>query len=366
MLLNGFGKAGQQKLQRAKVLMVGAGGLGCPALQYLAAAGVGTIGVADGDTVSLSNLHRQILYTTADIGLPKATCAQMRLQALNPEVEVVAFNQRLNPQNALEIIAGFDIVIDGTDNFSARYLINDACVLLGKTLVHGSVSRFEGQLAVFNHPAAAEAVNYRDLFPQPPAEGEVPNCAEAGVLGVLPGIIGAMQANEAIKIITGTGKMLLNRLLTYDARSNSVYEVTLRARADTAALIPKDAETLRQTNYDRLCAAKDLRFAIDSAGLETLLQTKQVDVIDVREFHETPALTGLGHRRIPLSQWNDLLPALMHDTVVVVCQSGARSLQAARRLAEVFGISKTVYSLQGGVVEWNLHLKNDPGDGEKN
>lgn len=365
MLLGGFGEAGQQKLRQAKVLVAGAGGLGCPALQYLAAAGVGTLGVVDGDTVSLSNLHRQVLYATADVGLPKATCAKTRLQALNPETEIIAFNRRLDAQNALDIIADFDIVIDGTDNFSTRYLVNDACVLLGKTLVYGAVSRFEGQLAVFNYPGDGEAVNYRDLFPRPPAEGEVPDCSEAGVLGVLPGVIGAMQAGEAIKIITGIGRVLANRLLTFDALRNTVYEVTLTPRPGSAALIPKDAESLRQTDYERLCGVKDFRFAIDSARLDALLRAKPVDVIDVRELHETPAPGGLGHRRIPLSQWSDHPPAPLHDTVVVVCQSGARSLQAARRLAGVFGPSKTVYSLQGGVVEWNLHLKNIPTDGEK-
>jgi len=365
MLLDGFGEAGQQKLRQAKVLVIGAGGLGCPALQYLAAAGVGTIGVVDGDTVSLGNLHRQVLYATADVGLPKATCAKMRLQALNPEIEVVAFNRRLDARNALDIIAGFDVVIDGADNFSTRYLVNDACVLLGKTLVYGAVSRFEGQLAVFNYPGDGEAVNYRDLFPQPPAQGEVPDCAEAGVLGVLPGVIGAMQAGEAIKIITGIGRVQANRLLTFDALRNTFYEVTLTPRPGSAALIPKDAESLRQTDYERLCGVKDLRFVIDSARLDALLQTKRVDVIDVREFHETPALGGLGHRRIPLSEWHDRPPAPLHDTVVVVCQSGARSLQAAKRLAEFFGASKTVYSLQGGVVEWHSHLKNDPANGEK-
>lgn len=365
MLLTGFGETGQHKLGQAKVLMIGAGGLGCAALPYLAAAGVGTIGIVDHDTVSLSNLHRQVLYASADIGLPKAVCAQTRLQSLNTDILVDAFNQKIDPKNALDIIVDFDIVIDGTDNFATRYMINDACVLLGKTLIYGAISRFEGQLAVFNHPDAGEAVNYRDLFPQPPGAGEVPDCAEAGVLGVLPGIIGVMQANEAIKVITGIGQPLLNRLLSYNALNNTIYEVTITARKDTPARIPKDAEAFRNTDYDWFCGMHDPHFTIDFSGLENLLRTKPVEIIDIRELHETPAPHDLFCRRIPLSLWKDKLPAVERDTVVVVCQTGARSLHAAKQLADIFGKSKTVYSLHGGVVTWNLQAKNKQSNGKE-
>ena len=250
IILKQFGEAGQQKLQQAKVLVVGAGGLGCPALQYLVAAGVGNIGIVDGDVVSLSNLHRQPLYTTFDIGFSKAEKAKHSLSKLNPEIFITAYNQRLTPQNALTILSAYDIILDATDNFASRYLINDACVMLNKILVFGAVSQFEGQVAVFNciGKNGTAPVNYRDLFPTPPKDDEVLNCAEAGVLGVLPGIIGTMQANETIKLITGLGKPLINSLLTYNALHNSMYDVLLTAQPGTRQLIPATAHDFEQTD----------------------------------------------------------------------------------------------------------------------
>ncbi|MES1225909.1 MAG: HesA/MoeB/ThiF family protein, partial [Bacteroidota bacterium] len=203
ILLKEFGAAGQQKLLQSKVLMIGAGGLGCAALLYLTAAGIGTIGIIDDDVVALHNLHRQPLYTVNDIGFSKAQRAASGLRQLNPDILIEAFNERLTVENALTLLSNYDVIIDGTDNFSSRYLINDACVLLGKPLVYGAVSKFEGQIAIFNCwlNGKEAPVNYRDLFPQPPAHGAIANCAEAGVLGALPGIIGNMQANETIKLI---------------------------------------------------------------------------------------------------------------------------------------------------------------------
>ncbi len=199
MLLKEIGESGQQKLLQAKVLVVGAGGLGCPVLQYLAAAGVGKLGIVDDDIVSLTNLHRQVLYNTSDIGFAKTERAAAALRSLNPDIEIIPYNLRLTNQNALDIINNYDIVVDGTDNFSSRYMINDACVLLKKPLVYAAISRFEGQVAVFNYidNDNEKPVNYRDLFPIPPAEDEAMNCAVAGVLGVLTGIIGSMQANRS-------------------------------------------------------------------------------------------------------------------------------------------------------------------------
>jgi len=222
MILKDFGEAGQQKLLQAKVLVIGAGGLGCPALQYLTAAGIGTIGIVDDDVVTLSNLHRQILYSTSDIGFLKAEKAAEKLRQLNPEISIIVYSERLTTQNALSIMKAYDVIIDGTDNFSTRYMINDACVLLQKPLVYGAVSQYEGQVAIFNYKKENlyEGVNYRDLFPYPPKDTEVLNCAEAGVLGILPGIIGTMQANETIKLITGIGKPLINRMLTFNALNN--------------------------------------------------------------------------------------------------------------------------------------------------
>jgi adenylyltransferase/sulfurtransferase len=354
ILLNDFGMAGQQKLIQAKVLVAGAGGLGCPALLYLAAAGVGTIGIVDDDTVALHNLHRQVLYTVNDIGSSKAEKAAGVLQKLNPEINILTWRQRLTVDNALEILDGFDIVIDGTDNFATRYLINDACVLTGKPLVYAAISQFEGQVAVFNHPGEGteDPVNYRDLFPQPPHEDEVLNCAEAGVLGVLPGIIGTMQANEAIKLIAGIGTPLVNRLLTFNALTNQFFELDLSAREDTRALIPADATAFRQMNYEWLCASTHRMPELDAGELDKLLATKVVDVIDVREPTEKPEVHEFAHLKIPLQQIADSTQAMQSDTVVVFCQSGKRSQQAARVLSGIFGTSKKVYSLKGGIVEW--------------
>ena len=304
IILPEFGEAGQQKLLNAKVLVIGAGGLGCPALQYLTAAGVGTIGIVDDDTVALNNLHRQVLYSVGDIGLSKAERAAEILSQLNPDINIIPFKQRLTVENALEIMQSFDIIIDGTDNFSTRYMINDACVLLDKPLVYGAISQFEGQVAVFSpHPSEGRSsdssVNYRDLFPDPPKDDEVLNCAEAGVLGVLPGIIGTMQANETIKLITGLGDPLINRLLTYNALNNQVYELNLSAKPETRSLIPADEAAFKQMDYEWLCASAPASFEIDSDEFDELLETGGIDIIDVRELHETPEVDEFDHKGSP-------------------------------------------------------------------
>jgi adenylyltransferase/sulfurtransferase len=237
IILKGFGEEGQQKLLQAKVLVIGAGGLGCPALQYLAAAGVGTIGIVDDDVISLSNLHRQVLYTPDDIDHPKVEVAASKLRQLNPDVNIYPYRIRLEKSNAFEIIRQYDLLIDGTDNFASRYMINDACFLLNKPLIYGAVSQYEGEVAVFSPHflmGSTRGVNYRDLFPNPPKDGEVLNCAEAGVLGVLPGIIGTMQAAEAIKLITGIGTPLMNKLLTYNVLSQEIYEVSLPSKSGSS------------------------------------------------------------------------------------------------------------------------------------
>jgi adenylyltransferase/sulfurtransferase len=228
MLLPELGFAGQQRLLAARVLVIGAGGLGCPVLQYLAAAGVGTIGIIDDDTVSMSNLHRQILYTVADIGRPKAIVAAERLQQMNPDIIIQPFLDRLDIEKALELFPLYDLVVDGSDNFPTRYVVNDICAIVNKPLVYGAISQFEGQVAVFNCPGkTGRSVNYRDLFPHPPAPGEVRSCAEAGVIGVLPGIIGTLQANEVIKLITGIGSPLINQVLIYSALTNKQHIIMM-------------------------------------------------------------------------------------------------------------------------------------------
>ena len=354
MILKSFGEAGQQKLLKAKVLVIGAGGLGCPALQYLAAAGIGTIGIVDDDVVSLSNLHRQILYSVNDIGFPKAERAAEKLGQLNPEITIITYPERLTNQNALSIMDAYDIIIDGTDNFSTRYMINDACVLLNKPLVYGAVSQYEGQVAIFNYKKnpAEEAVNYRDLFPNPPKEGEVLNCAEAGVLGVLPGIIGTMQANETIKLITGIGKPLINRMLTFNSLNNRTYEIELSASPETRLLIPENKKVFKETDYDWLCSSIAVQYEIDCNSFDDLLATHNIDVIDVREMNEMPAIEEFSFYQVPLKKLQENVSRIQSDTVVIICQSGVRSLQAAKQLTAIFGTSKKIFSLKGGIIQW--------------
>ena len=357
MILKEFGEAGQQKLLQSRVLVIGAGGLGCPALQYLAAAGVGTIGIVDDDIVAISNLHRQPLYSTFDIGYSKALKAKSHLTKLNPDIQLIAYNERLTTQNALIIIKKFDIIIDGTDNFASRYMINDACVLLDKTLVYGAVSQFEGQVAVFNHQNknGDGQVNYRDLFPTPPKDGEILNCAEAGVLGILPGIIGTMQANETIKLITGIGKPLINSLVTYNALNNQMYEISLSAKATTQSLIPNNIAAFEAMNYDWLCSGGNTRFEIDIDTFNQLQNMPNVKIIDVRELDEQPLPTGFDFIKIPLSIFKEQIALVENETVIVFCQSGKRSLQAAEWLFDTFGESKKIYSLKGGILNWINH-----------
>lgn len=351
IILPEFGEEGQQKLLKAKILVIGAGGLGCPALQYLTAAGVGTIGIVDDDVVALNNLHRQVLYSVNDIGLSKAERAADILRQLNPTIKISPYNERLTTQNALQLFDGFDIIIDGTDNFSTRYMINDACVLLNKPLVYGAISQFEGQVSFYrnqNH----DDVNYRDLFPDPPKEGEVLNCAEAGVLGVLPGIIGTMMANEAIKFITSIGELLVNQLFTYNALNNQVYILSLSARKETRSLIPANETAFLKTDYIWLCSSPIMNNEIDIDTFNKLIEKGNVDVIDVRELHEMPAVNEFEHLKIPLMQIADNSSLIISENVIAFCQTGKRSLQAAKILSGIFGDKKKIYSLHGGIVGW--------------
>ncbi|MDP4285367.1 MAG: HesA/MoeB/ThiF family protein [Bacteroidota bacterium] len=354
MILQDFGAAGQQKLLKGKVLLIGAGGLGCPALQYLAAAGVGTIGIIDDDVVALSNLHRQVLYSVNDIGLPKAERAAEKLRQLNPEIKIITYVQRLTNQNALSILEAYDLIIDGTDNFATRYMINDACILLNKPLIYGAISQYEGQVAIFNYRKSDndEAVNYRDLFPDPPKEDEVLNCAEAGVLGVLPGIIGAMQANETIKLLTGIGKPLINRMLTFNALNNQAYEIELFSRPETRSLIPGNMDIFEATNYEWLCSSMTEQYEIDCKYFDILLASNTIDVMDIREVDEMPGIDEFPILRVPLKELSENVSLIQSDTVVIICQSGVRSLQAAKQLSAIFGESKKIFSLKGGIMEW--------------
>jgi adenylyltransferase/sulfurtransferase len=350
MILKGFGEAAQEKLGKAKVLVAGAGGLGCPALLYLTAAGVGTIGIIDFDRVALSNLHRQVLYTMEDIGHPKAVCAAHRLKALNDQVHLLTYTDRLETANCIGIFSQFDIIIDGSDNFATRYMINDACVLLGKPLVYGAVSQYEGQVAVFNE--GPDGVNYRDIFPHPPQAGEVLNCAEAGVLGVLPGLIGTMQASEAIKLITGIGDPQINRLYNFNVLTNLSYDLEIAVDPGSRSLIPASFSDFEQTDYEWLCGEANHILEISGDTFNELLNKEQTRVIDVREPGEQPIITAFAHDNLPLSLIREKLGGLQEETVVFVCQSGKRSLQAAMWLRAIEGPVKNIFSLQGGLMNY--------------
>ncbi len=349
-LLPGFGDAGQFKLLAGSVLVIGAGGLGCPVLQYLAAAGVGTIGIVDHDVVSLSNLHRQVLYGMDDIGNPKAPIAANRLRAINPELNFHVYQEYMTPLNIIHIIKDYDVIVDGTDNFTTRYLINDACVLLSKPLVFGAISRFEGQVAVFNVPSGKEGhcIHYRDLFPHPPQDGEVTNCAESGVLGVLPGIIGAWMANEVIKLLAGLGKTLSGSLLTYNALTNDTMQWQLQKREDSDALVPPTVAALHKKDYAWECGVPSTDLEIDSASFEEMLKEKNVALIDVRELHETPLLKRWEHMQIPLSELMESQREFIAENIVFICQSGKRSITAANWAKQKYK-DKKFYSVKGGV-----------------
>lgn len=350
--LKELGEQGQQKLKNARVLVIGTGGLGCPALLYLAGAGVGKLGIVDFDLVSLSNLHRQILFSVNDIGLSKALRAGDILEQINPEIEIIVFNEKLGNSNTLEILSDFDIILDGTDNFASRYLINDACVLLNKTLVYGAISRFEGQVSVFNSPLSVDkSVNYRDLFPEPPSDGEVLNCEEAGVIGVLPGIIGTMMANETIKLITGIGEALINRLLTYNALNNRFYDMDLSALSENQKLMPADFNEFRTFNYEWFCSTS-LSYELGHEEFELIQDDPAIQVIDIRESVEEVLVNGFNHIKIPLSQLNNQIPDIHAKTIVLFCQSGKRSAGAAELLTKHFGKSKNIYSLKDGIAGW--------------
>jgi molybdopterin/thiamine biosynthesis adenylyltransferase/rhodanese-related sulfurtransferase len=358
--LSEVGFDGQKKLKAGRVLCVGAGGLGSPLSLYLAAAGVGTIGVVDFDTVDASNLQRQLLHGTKDVGRSKLESARDRLGDVNPHVELVLHDVRLSADNALDILAPYDVVVDGTDNFPTRYLVNDACVLLGKPNVYGSVFRWEGQLSVFGTQGGP---CYRCLFREPPPPGLVPNCAEGGVLGVLPGIIGSAQAMETIKLLLGVGTTLAGRLLLFDALEMSWREVGLRRNPECP--VCGDAPTQTELiDYEIFCGVK----GETGAGAVQGLDVAEVDVtevsarlaaeeppflLDVREPWEwaVSSLADHGARLIPLDELQERIGEVPADRdVVVYCRTGVRSLTAARVISE--SGRHRVASMRGGIAAW--------------
>ncbi len=354
LIIPEFNIEGQRRLKGGKVLVVGAGGLGAPLLQYLTAAGVGTIGIVDADVVEDSNLQRQVLFTTHDIGRPKVDAAKERLEALDPNVTVHTHQTRLTSENALDIIRDYDLVADGTDNFPTRYLVNDACVLLGKVNVYASIFRFEGQVSVFNYTdkEGETGPNYRDLFPTPPPPGLVPSCAEGGVIGVLPGILGSLQANEVIKVLSGVGEPLSGRLFTFDA-------LTFDTRTLKVHKNPDRPEVEQLIDYEQFCGLGDKDAAEEPSVKEVTVeelydwQTKGEDhqLIDVREPFEFE-IANMGGELIPLKTIAEEVNRIDSDKKVVVhCRSGKRSAQAIEELEEKFGFSN-LYNLKGGILEW--------------
>jgi adenylyltransferase/sulfurtransferase len=364
-----IGETGQRRLKAARVLCVGAGGLGSPAALYLAAAGIGTLGIVDFDVVDLSNLQRQIIHTTADVGRSKLESARAKIVAINPEVAVETFEAPFSVSNARTLVDAFDVVVDGTDNFPARYLVNDACVLYGKPNAWGSIFRFEGQAAVF---AAPGGPCYRCLHPEPPPPGLVPSCAEAGVLGVLPGVIGTIQATEAIKLILGIGEPLIGRLLMYDALKMRIRELKLPKDPDCPICGMRPSITdLRETG-DFCCSEKgdSPLFSLEkgTAAEMTVRDLKaRIDagdpplILDVREPFEASICRITGSRAIPLGDLpgrvTELDPAA---EIVVYCKSGGRSARAVAMLREK-GFSHAV-NMTGGILRWISEIEPDlPG-----
>ncbi|MAM83325.1 MAG: molybdenum cofactor biosynthesis protein MoeB [Acidobacteria bacterium] len=354
LIMPEVGMDGQRKLKAARVLCIGAGGLGSPATMYLAAAGVGQLGIVDFDVVDYSNLQRQILHGTPDVGRPKLQSAKDRLHAINPGVHVETYETALSSQNALRLFESYDVIVDGTDNFPTRYLVNDACVLLGKPNAYGSIFRFEGQASVF---AMQDGPCYRCLYPEPPPPGLVPSCAEGGVLGVLPGIIGTIQATEAIKILIGIGEPLVGRFLIFDALRMRFRELKLRRDPDCP--VCGDRPTVRELiDYEQFCgvtAVPQTGAPLEETsveGLKTRLDSEDdLLLLDVREPQEYQICAIPGSTLIPLGELPGRLAELEgRRNIVVHCKSGVRSAKAVKLLREA-GFSDTV-NLKGGILAW--------------
>ena len=358
LILPEIGVLGQRKLKNARVLLVGTGGLGAPLGMYLAAAGVGTLGLVDFDTVDASNLQRQIIHGTRDVGRPKIDSARDRLLDINPNVKVIAYETRLTSANALDIIREYDVVADGTDNFPTRYLVNDACILLGKPNVYGSIFRFEGQASVFGAP---DGPCYRCLYPEPPPPGLVPSCAEGGVLGVLPGIVGTIQANETIKLILNDGEPLVNRLLLFDAWAMRFREVKLRK--DPNCPMCGEHPTIKALiDYEAFCGLGTPAPQPGSTEVEeiTAVELKRridlgqdVQLIDVREPHEYAIARLPNTTLIPLGQITSRRSEIDPSRdAIVFCKVGLRSAAAVRRLKDA-GFTGRLINLKGGILAWS-------------
>src|SRR3990170_3429441 len=356
LIMPEVGMEGQLKLKAAKVLLIGAGGLGAPLGLYLAAAGVGRLGLVDFDVVDFTNLQRQVTFGTKDVGRPKLEAARERLRDLNPEIQIDLHEAKLTSENALDILRPYDIVADGTDNFPTRYLVNDACVLLGKPNVYGSIFRFEGQATVFNYPGGP---CYRCLYPEPPPPGLVPSCAEGGVLGVLPGIIGSIQAMETIKLILGTGQPLVGRLLLFDALAMNFRELRLRKNPSCSICGPN--RTIHELiDYEEFCGIRGEETPASTAGIPEITSRElkarldrgdDLFILDVRETHEYQICNLQGHL-IPLGELTRRVHELDSSREIVAhCRSGKRSADAVQFLLQA-GFRK-IWNLKGGILAWS-------------
>ena len=350
---------GQKKLKAAKVLTVGTGGLGSPLALYLAAAGIGTIGIVDFDVVDESNLQRQIIHGTSDVGRPKVESARDKILDINPNVEVKVHEEALTSENALEIFADYDVIVDGTDNFPTRYLVNDACVLLGKPNVYGSIFRFEGQASVF---WAEEGPCYRCLYPEPPPPGLVPSCAEGGVLGILPGAIGVVQATEAVKLILGIGEPLIGRLMLYDALGMSFREMKLR-KDPSCPICGENPTVTELIDYEEFCGIPQANAAQQENGVPeiTVQELKgkldngePINVLDVREPHEYE-VANIGVKLVPLGELPRRLAEFdQNENFAIHCKTGGRSAKAVKLLQDAgFG---NVYNVKGGITAWSEEI----------
>ncbi|MCL6217477.1 molybdopterin-synthase adenylyltransferase MoeB [Zunongwangia pacifica] len=341
--LQGFGEAGQKKLAEARVLVIGAGGLGVPVLQYLSGMGVGTIGIVDNDVVDISNLQRQILYAENDLGQPKVDVAKQKLEALNSEIEIITFPTFISTENALEIIANFDVIVDASDNFPTRYLVNDACVILKKPLIYGALHAFEGQVSVFNFNGGP---TYRCLFPEMPNPEEIPDCNENGVLGIIPGIIGSLQALEAVKVITGIGETLSGKLLLFDGLHQSQQKIKF-------GLNPQNIEIKKlQESYEFSCATQVK--SIDAEAFLKKWDSEDIQLIDVRNPEEVerqnlPEIQQKDWKNIPLSELQQESAKIdLQKPTYFLCQSGVRSLKAIN-LLEDLKIHGNFIDVKGGM-----------------
>ena len=353
--LQDFGLESQIKLKNSSVLVIGAGGLGCPVLQYLVAAGVGKIGIVDNDVIESSNLQRQILFDHDDIGSPKAKVAAAKLTRLNPFIKINPIIERLKKENAEFLFCGYDLIVDGTDNFSSRYLINDACILFEKPLIHGSIHLFEGMVSVFNFQGGP---TYRCLFPEQPDSSSIPSCAEAGVLGVLPGIIGCMQAMEAIKVITGRGQPLSGKILSYNSLSNSTRIINLQALPQSREIkeLPDSCEPSCSDSSPKICLNKKIVEISEDELREMMAKKKDLQILDVREDWERmqsridPSLhqpLGTLVNSVPVSPLDCLIP---EKEVVVYCKAGVRSRMACEALQSI-GFNH-LFNLSPGMDGW--------------